>query len=80
MKPLHKRIQTDIVKVMAKSTGPSNQASSAQASPSTKSACLKVDTKCTSHLPLQGLTGSEVWVASAIDYITINDTNERWSR
>ena len=56
--PEERHIQTDIVKVVDKSTETSKQ----------------VDTKCTSNLPLQGLTGSEVWVESTIDYITRNDT------
>ena len=62
-----------MVKVMDKSTGPSKQTSSAQASPS-KSVCPQIDTKYTSIVPLQGLIGSEVWVENAIDYSTRDDT------
>ena len=62
-----------MVKIADIATGLFKRTNTAQASSSNRYVCLQVDKKYMLTLPFNGVTGSDVWVTSAIDYITRND-------
>ena len=68
-----KHIHTLMVKVADKATGLSKRMTAVKAMASNRSVHLQVDTDYTSTLPFDGVTGSDVWVESGIEYITRND-------
>ena len=64
--------QTIVVKVKEKATGASEEMAYYPTPPSSISIALQVDTDLTSPLPIQGVSGSEVWVESVASYLQRN--------
>ena len=67
-----KHIQTHIVHTRDQLCGTSKEDVALQTKRTTKSRKVQVDTNLTTILPLQGVTGTSVWVESAVDHLVRN--------
>ena len=70
--PLEKHVQTHQVPRCDKAIGPCITEHSSQTKTVIKCKAVQVDTKYTTSLPIQGTECSDIWVESAVDYITRN--------